>query len=188
MRKLKGFKSFVNESGPQMTLEQALSKIENLYEKIDDLEAEKSDLESELEDIKSEKIDLERDLEKKTEEFERLESQSDDMVNLISSLEKEKKELEEKVDMLSDKNEELSDLLSTYEDWREFIKKGEGQSEIWGFVERLEDMLKVFKENPVEIGAYLKEKDRDPIIDYVINKEILDAITGKGGDLLRRYI
>jgi chromosome segregation ATPase len=188
MTKVKSFINYISEQQSSLTLEEALKKIDELEETIGYLKKEKKEIEDdknsfwdEIESLRSDKEDLESEL--------------DDLKDLefkLGKLSDDYEELKEESNSLKYDYENLEGLLeeklNIYEGWRHLITNPENRSDVLKFTEHLEDILKVFKENPIEIGRYLKEQDRDPIIDYVIKPEILDSISGKGGDMLRKFL
>jgi len=191
MTRIKKFNNYISENESPMTLETALAKILELEESIGYLKSEKEDAENdrdsfwdEIESLRSDKEDLESEVKK----LEKLEEKYNDLAESNDELRFEIESLKADYDNLLGEKEELDSELSTLKDWRKLISDPSNSHKMWDFTEHLEDVLKVFKENPIEIGKYLKDQDRDPIIDYVIKKEIIDSITGKGSDMLRRFI
>ena len=191
MTKVKSFINYISEQQSSLTLEEALKKIEELEETIGYLKDEKKEIEddknsfwSEIESLRSDKEDLESEL----ENLKDLEFDFEKLLDDYKELKEEHNSFQYDHENLEGLKDELEEKLNIYEGWRHLITNSENRSDVLKFTEHLEDILKVFKENPIEIGRYLKEQDRDPIIDYVIKPEILDSISGKGGDMLRKFL
>ena len=84
--------------------------------------------------------DLEFEFEKLSDDYKELKEEHNSFQYDHENLEGLKDELEEK--------------LNIYEGWRHLITNSENRSDVLKFTEHLEDILKVFKENPIKIVEF----------------------------------
>lgn len=190
MEKIVLYKNFTNE--------QVVPGLKEALEEIEFLKTQKNQLERDIEQLADNISGLEVDLGYRDEEIEGKEKELTEMsieLDLVTKnfkdLESVKEDIEKENKGLYEDIEELEFKRKIYEDWHKIFKQNIDNKKHLRYevVAHLVELLSIFEDFPLEVGNEIKNlPDTEKQVLYrLMDNKILNSITGKGSDLLRRY-
>lgn len=179
MNFIKKYEDFnrINESKESLNL---IDKIQRLPELSDDIYDILADVESL---IKSDDADY-QELEKK---YDKLYSQHDDLMKASDECEENSKKKGREFDGIEIDLATTKKMLEIYEDPVKAFNNPSKKEDREIIIGMLAEYLSLLEEYPLEVGEAINNlRYNKGIFQRVINKELIDAIMSKGGNIIRR--